>query len=201
VEPIYYPQILARDRCRFEVEGTSSSAFKGKTGMVSSLNFSVLCGVSAITILFWMRGASKDSFVQSRSLEQWNKCTLGVLETYKEKVDKKDTYICPILFPLDLLFMSVFGAFLAFGSFGAIMSIEEIKRWAYVALIAPAVYVTADFIEDVALYAILKWANLRTEPLLCLANVITKVKIIMASVGSVQTLGLSGIALFVEWFG
>jgi hypothetical protein len=169
--------------------------------MAGSLNISVLCGVLAFAVVFRMRDATEDSFVQRRLLEQWDKCTLDKLNAFKKRTNGKDTYMRPVLFPLDLLFMSFFGVFLAFGSFGAITSIEVMKRWTNVIWIAPTAYVAADFIEDAILYAILASANLRIEELLRRANVITKIKIVMASVASMQTFGLSVIALVVGWLG
>jgi hypothetical protein len=101
-------------------------------------------------------------------------------------------YAFPVLFPLDISFMVSLGSFLGLASEGAAESISLFKNVAWLFTIVPALYVLADFLEDVLLAWMLLSKKARNQTTINLAQHLTKGKVVTCTFGIVQTILLSG---------
>jgi hypothetical protein len=103
-------------------------------------------------------------------------------------------YASPVLFPLDLIFMTCLGGFLAIAS-GALLAHAGASSWCIASsLVFPLAYIAIDLAEDVLLARMLR-APERIEALIGPAKVLTMVKLGVSFVAVVQTIVLAAWAL------
>jgi hypothetical protein len=107
-------------------------------------------------------------------------------------------YAFPVLFPLDLMFMVFLGGFLGCASVAAAESISALERMAWLFSIGPALYVAADFIEDVLLARMLCAPAVISQDAVDRVQRFTKAKFITCTYAIVQTIVLSGAATVLD---
>jgi hypothetical protein len=107
-------------------------------------------------------------------------------------------YAFPVLFPLDLMFMVFLGGFLGFGSVAAAESIGGLEKMAWLFSIGPALYVAADFIEDVLLARMLCAPAAISQDAVGRVQTFTKAKFATCTYAIVQTIVLSGAAAILD---
>jgi hypothetical protein len=104
-------------------------------------------------------------------------------------------YAFPILFPLDLIFMLFLGGFLGLGSVLSANTIDWLKRFTWLLAIVPAVYVVADFAEDVLLARLLLHAQAINDGSVRIAWMATEMKLLAGGIAIAQTIVVSGLAV------
>jgi len=104
-------------------------------------------------------------------------------------------YACPVLFPLDYLFLFALGASLAFGSvFFARHAVLASGLPCWIWWIIPTVYVAADFVEDGLLIGFLKNPDRLTDESFSALTSATSVKIRSVIAGFCQLAALAVLA-------
>jgi hypothetical protein len=87
--------------------------------------------------------------VGARFLEHNPAYTVDSLATWvKDHRNDAAGYICPVLFPLDLLFMAFLAAFLAVASIALAGSVDRLSGMAWLFVLLPALYLGTDLSED-----------------------------------------------------
>jgi hypothetical protein len=96
-------------------------------------------------------------------------------------------YVCPVLFPLDLIVMLLLAASMGLASGCWLRTVGGNPTWAY---LLPAIYLAADLVEDGVLAALLRHPERITEISVRRLKGITKLKMVGIVLTIVQTFGV-----------
>jgi hypothetical protein len=96
-------------------------------------------------------------------------------------------YVCPVLFPLDLIVMLLLAGSMGLASAAWLRATGGNPGWSYP---LPAIYLAADLIEDVMLAALLRHPEKITESSVHRLKGITKLKMAAIVLTIVQTIGV-----------
>jgi hypothetical protein len=151
--------------------------------LITALVFGLLS--FGILILMRLLSWTASSGVRQHVLERWGTYEPEELVKIRNSPKDKELYLS-LLFPLDVFFMVAFGIFLALVSIGAANSMKS--SCAIFGVVAPVLYVVADFTENCLLYRMLKAVTPPDESLIAAAHRITRAKWFLAGVASLQAI-------------
>ena len=162
------------------------------------IKVSALLLVCTLLIFFTTRLVSTKygTMVASRFLEKSSGYTAETLQNWVTK-NSEDArrYVIPVLFPLDLLFMSFLAATLAVFSTWLVQSIGWLNRFVWAVTLLPALYVTADLVEGLLLARLLTNPTVINHASVTITQVVTQTKILLFILALGQTGVLGIIAL------
>jgi hypothetical protein len=166
------------------------------------LQMKIAVFLAAVTIgLSFAIGVVASSYgpkVEARFLERGDKIKAADLKKFiVDFQNEARGYVCPILFPLDLMFMLCLGGFLLFASVSAGESIECLRKVAWIFAIGPLLYVAVDLVEDICIARMLLSVDDVSQSVVDTAGNITTVKVVIVAFSILQTIVLSGIAAIV----
>jgi hypothetical protein len=118
-----------------------------------------------------------------RSAYQWTE--LRDLATAKPRLAA--FYVCPVLFPLDLIVMLLLAGSMGLASGCWLRAVGGNPTWAY---LLPATYLAADLAEDGVLAAMLRHPEKITETSVRRLKGITKLKMVTIVLTIIQTIGV-----------
>jgi hypothetical protein len=121
------------------------------------------------------------------------------VDSLRDRV-KKDTvraarYVCPVLVPLDLLFLVFLGATLAIVSVMSASAVSWLSGAAWLFVLLPALYVGVDLAEDALLVRLLAWPDTVTTGMVTVVRALTSIKIWAVKLAFAQTVLLAVVAV------
>jgi hypothetical protein len=107
-------------------------------------------------------------------------------------------FVIPILFPLDLMFLAAFGAFLMLCSIHFAGAAGIPRDWTWLLIVLPAIYVAADLSENVLLTRLLTDSDAVSDRAVVITQSFTRLKFATAALGSAQTLVVVAMAVLLR---
>jgi hypothetical protein len=97
-------------------------------------------------------------------------------------------YVYPVLFPLDLLFLTALAGLFAVGSIATANALHWDRDWVWILVIFPVLYAVCDFIENVWLARLLLSPAGVTDRSVAVAQTLTGLKFAAAAIAALQLL-------------
>jgi hypothetical protein len=132
--------------------------------------------------------------VQTRFLEGADYTAESLRRWVSEHAHSARAYARPVLFPLDLVLVGVFGGFLIVGSH-ELSSSFAVPTYRFLLLVLPVLYVIADLCEDVLLALMLLSPSRITEQMVRVAKTATGIKFVTSTLSLIELLVLSALRM------
>jgi hypothetical protein len=165
---------------------------------IIKMHITALLAAATIGLFFaiGMVSAHYGKNVESRFLERGTLYTASDLKDLSP--EEAHGYVWPVLFPLDFMFMILLGGFLGLASIETADSIPALRRFDWLFVVIPAIYVVADLTEDTLLAHMLMKFDVASHNEIYLARIVTKAKLVAATLAVLQTILLAGLAILFD---